>query len=253
MLNKNKLECNEKQKSKKTSIPSKIFGIFLWSIIICAVIVLGLNSFVCISANSKIKNSEEIVDKTADCIMVLGCGVSGSTPSPMLKDRLDKAIELYKKGAAAKLLMSGDHGGEYYNEVGVMKIYAIKNGVPSEDIFMDHAGFSTYESLYRAKELFGCQNLITVTQRYHLYRTVFLGSSLNIDICGVETENYNYGGMFYREIREILARDKDVFTALINPEPTAPIGDKIDISANGDITNDEAFLKMAKNNNIEIE
>lgn len=253
VLNKNNLKCKEKEKSKKTSIPSKIFGIFLWSIIICAVVVLGLNSFVCISTNSQIKRSEEIGDKTVDCIMVLGCGVSGSTPSPMLKDRLDKAIELYKKGAAEKLLMSGDHGGEYYNEVGAMKIYAIKNGVPSEDIFMDHAGFSTYESLYRAKELFGCQNLITVTQRYHLYRTVFLGNSLNIDICGVETENYNYGGMLYREMREILARDKDVFTAMINPKPTVPIGDKIDISTSGDVTNDEAFLQMAKNNNIEIE
>ena len=148
--------------------------------------------------------------------------------------------------------MSGDHGGEYYNEVGVMKLYAIKKGVPSEDIFMDHAGFSTYESLYRAKELFGIKKLVAVTQRYHLYRTVYLGKSLNINISGVSTANYNYGGMLHREIREILARDKDLFTAILNPEPKMPLGNKISILGDGNITNDEAFLSMAKKNNVEI-
>ena len=97
----------------------------------------------------------EVKNYNADCIMILGCGVRNGEPSPMLKDRLDTGIELYKKGLAPKIIMSGDHGGEFYNEVGVMKLYAIINGVPSTDIFMDHAGFSTYESLYRAKEVFG--------------------------------------------------------------------------------------------------
>jgi len=212
---------------------------------------MGLNTFVCISARSFMYEPNEFNEK-ADCIMVLGCGVRGTEPSPMLKDRLDTAIELYKKGVAEKILMSGAHGGEYYNEVGVMKIYAIKNGVPSEDIFMDHAGFSTYESLYRAKELFGCDELIAVTQRYHLYRTVYLGNSLDINISGVSTKDYNYGGVFYRELREILARDKDFFTAMIKSPPSMPLGDKIDISGNGNQTNDEAFLSMAKKDNIVI-
>lgn len=243
---------NKKTDSKKSAVSKKIISVLIWLIIVSLVIVLGLNTYVCLSAKSNMYAPDEFKNKTADCIMVLGCGVRGTEPSPMLKDRLDTAIDLYKKGVAKKLLMSGDHGGEYYNEVGAMKIYAIKSGVPSEDVFMDHAGFSTYESLYRAKELFGCNKLIAVTQRYHLYRTVYLGESMGIDISGVSTNDYNYGGVFYRELREILARDKDFFTAMIKPKPIAPIGAKIDISGNGDSTNDEAFLSMAQKNGIEV-
>ena len=238
--------------SKSKTAFKKIIGILIWLFVAVLIIALGLNTFVCVSAKDNMYEPNEINGKQADCIMVLGCGVRGSEPSPMLKDRLDTAIELYKKGVAPKILMSGDHGGEYYNEVGVMKVYAIKMGVPSSDIFMDHAGFSTYESLYRAKELFGCEQLIAVTQRYHLYRTVYLGSSLGIGIKGVSTNDYNYGGAFYREIREILARDKDFFTALLQPDPIVPLGEKININGDGDLTNDEAFLSMAKNNNIKI-
>ncbi len=241
-----------KKAERKTSALKRIVIIIIWLLILSIVFVFGINTYVCLSAKSNMYKSAEIKEGSAECIMVLGCGVSGSEPSPMLKDRLDTAIGLYKNGAAPKLLMSGDHGGKYYNEVGVMKLYAIKNGVESEDIFMDHAGFSTYESLYRAKEVFGCDNLIAVTQRYHLYRTVFLGKSLEIDIKGVSTEHYNYGGMLYRELREILARDKDFFTSILKPEPEMSLGDKIDITGDGNLTNDEAFLNMAKKNNIEI-
>ena len=247
----NEVLKNKKAETKSSAV-KKIIIITLWILLFLLVIALGINTYVCASAKSDIYDVADYVNEKADCIMVLGCGVRGSEPSPMLKDRLDTAVALYKSGAASKILMSGDHGGEYYNEVGVMKIYAIKNGVPSEDIFMDHAGFSTYESLYRAKELFGINNLIAVTQRYHLYRTVYLGKSLDMNISGVSTENYNYGGMLHREVREILARDKDFFTSLLSPEPKMPLGEKIDINGNGNITNDEAFLSMAKKNNLEI-
>lgn len=182
----------------------------------------------------------------------MGCGVVDSSPSPMLKDRLDTAIALYKKGAADKLLMSGDHGGEYYNEVGVMKLYAIEQGVPASDIFMDHAGFSTYETLYRVKELFGCDKIIAVTQEYHLYRTVYLGKSLDLDITGVSSESYKYGGHIFRILREIVARDKDFFTAVFKPEPEMPLGDKIDITGDGAVTNDKAFETLASQKGITV-
>ena len=103
-----------------------------------------------------------------DCILVLGCGLRpDGEPTQMLKDRLDEAVALYKQGMAPKLLMSGDHGRVQYDEVNKMKEYAMAQGIPSEDIFMDHAGFSTYESAYRAKEIFQVQSMIVVTQQYH--------------------------------------------------------------------------------------
>ena len=106
-----------------------------------------------------IDNIEDI-----DCIVVLGAGVWGESPSPMLRDRLDKAIELYKLGVSNKIIMSGDHGTNDYDEVNTMKEYAIENGVPSEDIFMDHAGFSTYDTVYRVKEVFGAKKIIIISQ-----------------------------------------------------------------------------------------
>lgn len=172
-----------------------------------------------------------------DCIIVLGAGLWDDKPSLMLKDRLEKGISLYKAGAAPKLLMSGDHGRTGYNEVQVMKQYAIDAGVPSEDIFMDHAGFSTYESMIRARDIFGATSPIVVTQKYHLYRAVYIGKSLGIPCLGVATDDFAYGGQFYRSLRECIARCKDVLTTQLGTPPTYG-GEQIPISGNGDITND---------------
>lgn len=173
-----------------------------------------------------------------DCILVLGAGVEADgSPSHMLEDRLLRGIELYHQGAAPKLLMSGDHGTVEYDEVNTMKQFAIAHGVPSEDIFMDHAGFSTYESMYRAKEIFGCERILVVTQQYHLYRALFLADSFGMENAGVSADLRSYWGQTVRYIREILARDKDVLYALVKPLPTW-LGDPIDITGNGDVTND---------------
>lgn len=224
-------------------------------VIIALVVILGLNGVVCLGSVSDMYDYEEysVSGQKADCIIVLGCGVNGYTPSLMLKDRLDTAIALYKDGAAGKILMSGDHGGQYYNEVGVMKTYAIQKGVPSSDIFMDHAGFSTYESLYRAKEVFSLKKIIAVTQQYHLYRTAYLAHSLDLEVSGVSAKKVRYGGQLYRDFREIFARDKDVFNALLKPEPVMPLGKKIDITGNGNVTNDDAFYHIAKIKGIAVD
>ncbi len=230
----------------------KILRVLLCVFLTVIIAVLLPNFYVCISSLGEIEEPSDIGKDRADCILVLGCGVNGYTPSLMLEERLDAAIELYKKGAARKLLMSGDHGGEYYNEVGVMKAYAIQHGVPSYDIFMDHAGFSTYESLYRVKEIFGCKKIIAVTQQYHLFRTVYLGKCLELDIIGVDAEKQKYSGQFFRDVREIFARDKDFFIGLFTPRPNISFEEKIDISGNGNITNDKAFEHIAKVKNISL-
>ena len=174
---------------------------------------------------------------SADCILVLGCQVrSDGTPSLMLSDRLDLGIELYNIGAAPKLLMSGDHGQVEYNEVSAMKQYATDTGIASEDIFMDHAGFSTYESIYRAKEIFGVEKIIIVSQEYHLYRALYIADNLGLEAYGVAAEGQNYAGQSMRDFREVLARAKDFATVVIKPEPTY-LGETISIEGNGDVTN----------------
>ena len=196
-----------------------------------AIAVLGIN-FVVVGLGGRDIVSEKDVKK-ADCILVLGAQVKpDGTPSHMLRDRLKKGIELYKAGAAPKILMSGDNGQVEYNEVKVMLEYARDAGVPDKDIFLDHAGFSTYESMYRAKEIFGAEKVIVVTQKYHEYRALYIGQRLGLQVEGVCSDPIEYMGQFHRDIREIVARDKDFFQCIGKPEPTF-LGDKIDLNGDG--------------------
>lgn len=201
--------------------------------------ILIINSYVKRSSSSRIISEEEASKLGADCILVLGAGIwSGNRPSPMLEDRLNQGIQLYKLGASDKLLMSGDHGRKDYDEVNVMKNFAKDLGVPSEDIFMDHAGFSTYESMYRAKEIFEAKKVIIVTQKYHLYRALYLAKSFGIDAWGVNSDPRQYAGQSRRDFREVLARCKDFVYCITKPKPTY-LGDPIPVSGNGDVTNDK--------------
>ena len=153
-----------------------------------------------------------------DCIMVLGCGVRpDGTPSGMLSDRLDQGIRLYDEHVSDKLLMSGDHGKVNYDEVNLMKQFAIDRAVPSENIFMDHAGFSTYESMYRA---------------------LYVAQSMGMEAYGVASDPRTYGGQRMRDVRELLARPKDLIYTIVMPKPTY-LGDSIPVSGDGNVTNDK--------------
>lgn len=203
-------------------------------------LLMSLNQYVKNKAEEKILSAEEAAALDADCILVLGCGVrEDGTPSHMLEDRLLQGIALYQAGAAGKLLMSGDHGSVDYDEVNLMKAFAIERGVPSEDIFMDHAGFSTYESMVRAKEIFQVKRVIVVSQKYHLYRALYLAERMGMEAYGVASDPRSYRAQAYREIREIAARAKDMVLSILQPDPTY-LGEPIPISGNGDVTNDKA-------------
>lgn len=215
--------------------------ILKWALILFVIFIvgiLGVNFFVKIYASSLIVNSDSIPIENADCVLVLGAGINNREPSPMLKDRLDVAIDLYKKGIVPKIIMSGDHHRVSYDEVNIMKNYAISLGVDSSDIFMDHAGLSTYDSVYRAKHIFKVNKMIIVTQKYHLYRSLYIAKSLKIEAYGVAATPIKYSGQFMRDLREILARDKDFLKCIFKPESTY-MGDTIEVSGNGDITNDK--------------
>ena len=216
------------------------YGVICLIIVIALMlIILGINLYVKSSTkNQIIENNDYSNLKDIDCIVVLGAGIWGDKPSPMLEDRLLQAIDLYQNNVSSKIIMSGDHGKQDYDEVNTMKNFAIDKGVPSESIFMDHAGFSSYESIYRAKEIFGAKKIVIVTQKYHLYRAIYIANQLGIEAYGVGSDPRQYVGATYREIREILARNKDFVKCIFKPEPTY-LGETIPVSGNGDLTNDK--------------
>lgn len=198
--------------------------------------VLGINLFVKNSVKDKIVD-ENSLDKNYDAILVLGAGLRNGKPSPVLKDRLDMAYKLYEDGYSEKIIVSGDHGKKYYDEVNVMKNYLLDKGIDSNNIFMDHAGFSTYDSVYRAKEIFLANKIIIVTQQFHLYRSLYIAKQLKLDAVGVSATLRDYSGSVKFEIREILARDKDFVKSIFKPEPKY-LGDTISVFGDGNATND---------------
>ena len=224
-------------KKKKILIIGLVVLICL--VIIGIITVIGVNSHVKSIGGRNIITPEKTAElKDVDCIVVLGCQVKDDgKPSDMLADRLRRGIELYNQGVAPKIIMSGDHGQKEYDEVNTMKQVAVDAGIPSSDVFMDHAGFSTYETLYRAKEIFEADKIVVVTQKYHLYRTLYIAEKLGIEAYGVNADYHTYWGQSNREAREILARCKDFIKTIFKPEPKY-LGDAIPVSGDGDITND---------------
>lgn len=216
-----------------------IFMILLCLAVIGVAALFVINGYVKSVAGEHILSVEEAAElENADCIIVLGCQVrDDGTLSHMLRDRLMRGLEVYDAGAAPKLLMSGDHGRKDYDEVGAMKQYAIEHGVASENVFMDHAGFSTYETVYRAKEIFEAHKVIIITQEYHLYRALYIAEQLGIEACGVSADLNRYAGQSMRDFREALARCKDWAMCIIKPAPTY-LGEAVPVSGNGDLTND---------------
>lgn len=225
-------------KKKYKWLKRGIFALFCIGIIGCMT-VIGLSSYMKSHTAHKVITGTEAAKLDADCVLVLGCGVrEDGMPSLMLRDRLETGIALYEKEAAPKLLMSGDHGRKDYDEVNLMKAYAIENGIPSEDIFMDHAGFSTYDSMYRARDVFCAEKVIIVTQEYHLPRALYVAERLGLEAYGVPALDVDYYGQTYREFREMLARAKDFCAAWLQPYPKY-LGEEIPISGDGDLTNDK--------------
>jgi len=213
--------------------------IFIIVILIGIIFAIAINLVVYFSTREKIVDYDSELLSDADCVLVLGAGVrEDGSPSHMLEDRLKVGVDLYLNNVCDVILMSGDHGTKGYDEVNTMKQFAIDLTVPSEDVFMDHAGFSTYESLYRARDVFGAKKIIIVTQEYHLYRALYIAASLGIDAVGVSADLRPYSGQSLREIREVVARGKDFFYTVLKPEPTY-LGDEISLSGSGDVTNDK--------------
>lgn len=228
--------------TKKTSFWRKhkgfrILVVVVATLLFAGVVFLGVtNTMVIGTAGPHITSASEASEGKADAIIVPGAYVfPDSTPSDILKDRLDNAIVLYEAGAAPKIIVSGDHGTTDYDEVQGMKQYAISKGVPADDIFCDHAGFSTYESMYRAKHVFGAERIIVSTQTYHLYRALYDALGLGLDATGVASDFSTFAQQPFWEAREALARTKDLFAVLVQSPPTF-VGEPISLDGPGSVT-----------------
>lgn len=213
-----------------------MLGVVLGCVLVAAAGVAVTNAVTVMTTKDRIVSAETARTMDADAIVVLGASVfADGTPSGILQDRLDGAIALYFAGAAPKIIMSGDNGTASYNEVKVMKDYAVEQGVPREDVFSDHAGFSTYESMYRARHVFGVDRIIVVTQTYHLYRALYAAQGLGMDAVGIPTDYHAYSNQAQYDIREIPARSKDFFKTLFEV-PSTFVGDPIGLDQSGDVT-----------------
>ena len=197
----------------------------------------GTNAAAILTTQDDIVDQQAAASFDADAIIVLGASVyPDGTPSGILQDRLDDGIALYFAGAAPKIIMSGDNGTESYNECWAMKQYAISQGVPSEDVFCDHAGFSTYETMYRARHVFGADRVVIATQTYHLYRAIYDAQGVGMEAIGVPSDYGEYVNQSWYDFREIFARTKDFFQVLMKT-PSTYVGDPISLDQSGDVTN----------------
>lgn len=218
----------------------KVVGRLLAAVLAIAFAVVlvfaGTNAAAILTTQDDIVDQQAAASFDADAIIVLGASVyPDGTPSGILQDRLDDGIALYFAGAAPKIIMSGDNGTESYNECWAMKQYAISQGVPSEDVFCDHAGFSTYETMYRARHVFGADRVVIATQTYHLYRAIYDAQGVGMEAIGVPSDYGEYINQSWYDFREIFARTKDFFQVLMKT-PSTFVGDPISLGQSGDVT-----------------
>lgn len=227
-------------KTKKVAKPTKIkrvLTVLAALLLACVLLTIAVNFYVMASVQDQILTPDEAASLDADAILVLGARVwENGEPSAILKDRIQTGLDLYEAGSSDRLLMSGDHGRDNYDEVSAMKTFAIEQGIPSENIFMDHAGFSTYESLYRARDIFQVKTVVIVSQQYHLYRALYIANHLGLTAYGVSCDTRQYNPYLLFDLRETLARCKDFVYSIFQPLPTY-LGEQIPITGNGDLTN----------------
>lgn len=167
----------------------------------------------------------------AEVALIPGAPIlSSGAPSPIFMDRADAAILLYEARKVRKILVSGDNSTVSHNEVNPVRLYLLENGIPDEDIFLDHAGFDTYSSMYRAREIFGVTSLIITTQSFHLPRAVFIARQLGMEAYGASADA---GRVLFRNyVREAFANEKAVINLVLQRRPKY-LGDKIPITGDG--------------------
>lgn len=210
----------------------KIFIFFILAGFVGFLFIFIINFYIYSKSKHSIYSNVEKAPKSYTAL-ILGARVNGGQLSDILSDRAKTALELYQKEKVEKILVSGDHGREEYDEVNAVKDFLINKGVSPQDIFLDHAGFDTYDSIYRAKEIFKVGSIIIVTQNFHLPRAVYIGKKLGIkEVSGVSADRHLYVGAFYYKKRELLSRVKAFFNVAFKTKPKF-LGKEIPINGDG--------------------
>ena len=212
----------------------RLFIIVSITVIILALMTLFINLHMINSTKNQIVDINDLKGDY-DAIIVLGCKVDENGPSLMLARRLDKGEEVYNK-INTKVILTGDHGRNEYDEVNAMRDYLLSSNVDSKDIFLDHAGFNTYDSIYRAKYIFEAKKVVIITQKYHMYRALYIANSLDLEAVGVVADDIPQESiMLKNEIREILSRDKNFFVSIFKPK-SKYLGEIIPLNQDGIVT-----------------
>lgn len=210
-------------------------------------IIVSINLYVLLTARPRTMTVEQLAIsefvKDNPPVLILGAGIyPDQTPSNILAKRLNEALSIYRRLPNLPLIASGDHMEDNYNEVRVMKNYLVQQGVPSQQVYLDHAGYSTYESLYRLKHVLHQQKAVIVTQGYHLPRALMIARSLGIDAVGVPAGETS-STRLKREVREVGARLKDFAVTHIGYHHVTPEDNyAFSLQENGDLTNDKGRL-----------
>lgn len=198
------------------------------------VMMIVTNGWIILSGRDHIvENADNLPERDYDAIIVLGARVlEDGSPSQMLEHRLDTGLELYEAGYSDKILVTGNNTEVHFDEVQVMREWYVDHGVPGEAIFEDHAGYSTYESMYRARDIFQIDTAIIATQGYHQSRALYIANGLGIDAWGVPSGGGDYDGQSRRDVREWFARTKDFGIMIYKPDPQV-MGPATPISGDG--------------------
>lgn len=216
-----------------------IIGGFLAAVfLILIAMCISVNSLISQYGNNYIFPSEKAPN--ADAIVIPGAKINADgTPSNSLKYRLDQGYQLYQQGCAKKILVSGDHTSEYYDEVTVMRKYLEKLGVPPEDIFVDHYGIDTYHTMSRAAEVFGVSSAIVVSQHYHTVRAIYIGRQLGIKATGVDAKDSETASTKKMTLREYGARFKAFLQAGVFKTTPQYSDEPVSIFSDGTVTHNQ--------------
>ena len=228
-------------KVKKTTLSRILLRIVLVGLILAFLLAVAvlLTDWRVSKAGRALETTLDQLDGEAafDCVIVPGALVyANGWPSAMLQDRLDMAVRIYNQGLTGRILVSGDHGQTDYDEVNVMRQYLIDAGIPAAHIFMDHAGFDTFDTMYRAQAVFGVKRALVTTQDFHLYRALYIGQQLGLDVQGVASAYRDSYRSSWYNFREYLARFKAFLDCEILHAKPKYTGPTIPISGDGNMT-----------------